>query len=208
MLGRRPRRRRLGASTACCTVRLAGFIALAAMPRRSPKTSSTKIQATEMKLVALHPGSSRRRSSSSRPASVLLDDAKASILKSRGPHGLSEVVYAFTSAANNNGSAFGRLTMNPIRTAARSASRMLTGRFSLIVVVLAIAGSLARKQPVPVTAGTFPTGTPPSSALLGRHRPRRRRLDVLPRPRPRALPRAPRTLRWRDSRDPCSIPRS
>ena len=97
--------------------------------------------------------------------SVVLADPKSSILNP-GPHGLTEVVYAFTSAANNNGSAFGGLTGNTDWFNTTLGLAMLAGRFLPIVLVLAIAGSLARKQPVPVTAGTFPTGTPLFAGLL------------------------------------------
>ena len=120
------------------------------------------------------------RSSSSRRSSVVLDRAKSSILNP-GPHGLSEVVYAFTSAANNNGSAFGGLTGNTDWFNTTLGLAMLAGRFLLIVPVLAIAGSLARKQPVPASAGTFPTGTPLFAALLvGVDRDRRRRSPTSP----------------------------
>ncbi len=95
----------------------------------------------------------------------MLANPKSSILNP-GPHGLSEVVYAFTSAANNNGSAFGGLTGNTDWYNTTLGLAMLSGRFLPIVLVLAIAGSLARKQPVPVTAGTFPTGTPLFAGLL------------------------------------------
>src|SRR6185295_16774296 len=98
-------------------------------------------------------------------ASVLIDSAKASILNP-GAHGLSEIVYAFTSASNNNGSAFGGLTGNTDWYNTTLGLCMLVGRFLLIVPVLAIAGSLARKQPAPATAGTFPTGTPLFAGLL------------------------------------------
>ena len=84
--------------------------------------------------------------------SVVLDTAKASILNP-GAHGLSEVVYAFTSAPNNNGSAFGGLTGNTDWYNTTLGLAMLAGRFLPIVVVLAIAGSLAAKQTVPRTAG-------------------------------------------------------
>jgi K+-transporting ATPase ATPase A chain len=97
--------------------------------------------------------------------SVVLANPKSSILSPR-PHGLTEVVYAFTSAANNNGSAFGGLTGNTDWYNTTLGLAMLAGRFLPIVLVLAIAGSLARKQPVPVTAGTFPTGTPLFAGLL------------------------------------------
>jgi potassium-transporting ATPase potassium-binding subunit len=76
------------------------------------------------------------------------------------------VVYAFTSAANNNGSAFGGLSGNTDWFNTTLGLVMLGGRFLPIVLVLAIAGSLARKQRLPVTAGTFPTGTPLFAGLL------------------------------------------
>ena len=98
-------------------------------------------------------------------ASVLLGPAKASILNP-GPHGLSEVVYAFTSAGNNNGSAFAGLSGNTDWYNVTLAMAMLVGRFVLMVAALAIAGSLGRKQPVPTSAGTFPTGTPLFTGLL------------------------------------------
>jgi potassium-transporting ATPase potassium-binding subunit len=96
---------------------------------------------------------------------VVMGTAKASILNP-GPHGLSEVAYAFTSAGNNNGSAFGGLTGNTDWYNTTLGLAMLCGRFLLIVPVLALAGSLARKHPVPASAGTFPTGTPLFVALL------------------------------------------
>ncbi len=81
-------------------------------------------------------------------ASVVLGTAKASILNP-GPHGLSEVVYAFTSAANNNGSAFGGLNAATAWYTTTLGLAMLVGRFLLIIPLLAIAGSLAAKQPAP-----------------------------------------------------------
>jgi K+-transporting ATPase ATPase A chain len=97
--------------------------------------------------------------------SSVLAGPKSSILNT-GPHGLSEIVYAFTSAANNNGSAFGGLTGNTDWYNTTLGLTMLFGRFFLIVPVLAIAGSLARKQSIPATAGTFPTNTPLFFVLL------------------------------------------
>jgi K+-transporting ATPase ATPase A chain len=98
-------------------------------------------------------------------ASVLLDTASSAVLNG-GAHGLAEIVYAFTSAGNNNGSAFGGLTATSDWYTVTLGLAMLAGRFLLIVPVLAIAGSLARKQPVPITAGTFPTGSPLFAGLL------------------------------------------
>jgi K+-transporting ATPase ATPase A chain len=87
-------------------------------------------------------------------------------LHNQGPHGLSEMTYAFTSMSNNNGSAFAGLNGNTNWFNITGALSMLVGRFLLMVPVLAIAGSLGRKQKVPVSAGTFPTNTGLFSALL------------------------------------------
>ena len=143
---------------------LAVFIA-GLMVGRTPEYLGKKIQAAEMKLVVLYLLIVPTLALALSAVSVLLDDAKASILNP-GAHGLSEVVYAFTSASNNNGSAFGGLTGNTDWYNTTLGLAMLGGRFLPIVLVLAIAGSLARKQPVPASAGTFPTGTPLFVGLL------------------------------------------
>jgi K+-transporting ATPase ATPase A chain len=77
-----------------------------------------------------------------------------------GPHGFSEVLYAFTSAANNNGSAFAGITVNDQWWDTATGLCMVVGRFLPMVFVLALAGSLARQRPVPVSAGTLPTHRP------------------------------------------------
>jgi len=143
---------------------LAVFIA-GLMVGRTPEYLGKKIQAPEMKLVAIY---------ILLPAITILTLAGASVvihtaLNSRlndGPHGLSEIVYAFTSSFNNNGSAFGGLTANTLWYDSMLGLTMLIGRLVSMVAVLAIAGSLARKQPVPATAGTFPTATPLFAGLL------------------------------------------
>ncbi len=81
-----------------------------------------------------------------------------------GPHGFSEVLYAFTSAAANNGSAFAGLSANTMFYNVTLGVGMLVGRFFVIVPALAIAGSLAAKKTVPASAGTFPTTGRCSSA--------------------------------------------
>ena len=96
---------------------------------------------------------------------IRADVEKTSILNP-GPHGLSEVLYAFTSAANNNGSAFAGLTANTPWLNTALGVAMLLGRFVPIVFVLALAGSLARQQHVPETAGTLPTHRPQFVGLL------------------------------------------
>ncbi|MFY1626397.1 potassium-transporting ATPase subunit KdpA [Micromonospora sp. WMMD723] len=77
-----------------------------------------------------------------------------------GPHGLTEVLYAFTSASNNNGSAFAGITVNTAWWNTALGLCMLLGRFLPIIFVLALAGSLARQAPVPASEGTLPTHRP------------------------------------------------
>jgi K+-transporting ATPase ATPase A chain len=83
-----------------------------------------------------------------------------------GPHGLSEILYAFTSGTANNGSAFAGLTANTRWYNLSIGSAMLIGRFLMIVPMLAIAGSLGRKKRIPPSPGTFPVTTPLFAALL------------------------------------------
>jgi len=83
-----------------------------------------------------------------------------------GPHGFSEVLYAFSSAANNNGSAFAGLSANTVFYNTALGIAMFIGRFWVIIPVLAIAGSLAKKNQVPAGLGTLPTHTPLFVALL------------------------------------------
>jgi potassium-transporting ATPase potassium-binding subunit len=138
---------------AVMTVFVAGL-----MVGRTPEYLRKKITAREMKLVSLYILAT--------PAVVLvgaavamgLAVARASIFNTAPPpHGFSEVLYAFTSAGNNNGSAFGGLSANiPFYNTALGLV-MLFGRFLPMVIVLALAGSFARQQPVPVTQGTLPT---------------------------------------------------
>ena len=143
---------------------LAVFIA-GLMVGRTPEYLGKKIQAAEMKLVVLYLLAVPALILTFAGISVLIGTATASILNP-GPHGLSEVVYAFTSASNNNGSAFGGLSGNTDWFNTTLGLTMLGGRFLLIVPALAIAGSLARKQHIPATAGTLPTGTPLFAGLL------------------------------------------
>jgi K+-transporting ATPase ATPase A chain len=87
-------------------------------------------------------------------------------LLNKGPHGLSEMLYAYTSAAGNNGSAFAGLSADTPWYNVTLAIAMLLGRFMVIVPTLALAGSLAAKKIAPPTLGTFPVTTPLFSALL------------------------------------------
>jgi K+-transporting ATPase ATPase A chain len=83
-----------------------------------------------------------------------------------GPHGFSEILYAFVSGAGNNGSAFGGLTVNTPWYDATIGLTMLAGRFLMIIPMLAIAGNLAQKKYVPPSLGTFPVTTPLFTTLL------------------------------------------
>jgi len=83
-----------------------------------------------------------------------------------GPHGLSEILYSFTSQAGNNGSAFAGLTTNTLWYNTTGALTMLIGRFFMIIPMLAIAGNLAQKKYVPPSLGTFPVTTPLFTVLL------------------------------------------
>jgi K+-transporting ATPase ATPase A chain len=83
-----------------------------------------------------------------------------------GPHGLSQILYAYTSGAANNGSAFAGINANTLWYNVSMAFDMLLGRFFMVIPVLAIAGNLARKKIVPESAGTFPVTTPLFSGLL------------------------------------------
>ncbi|WJL94112.1 potassium-transporting ATPase subunit KdpA [Microbacterium sp. ET2] len=93
-------------------------------------------------------------------------DVEATSIWNPGIHGLSEVLYAFTSASNNNGSAFAGLTANTPWLNTALGVAMLLGRFLPIVLVLALAGSLAAQRPVPSTVGTLPTHRPQFVGLL------------------------------------------
>jgi K+-transporting ATPase ATPase A chain len=87
-------------------------------------------------------------------------------LNNPGPHGLSEMLYAFTSGTGNNGSAFAGISANTLWYNTTIGIAMLVGRFMMIIPMLAIAGSLARKKIVPPSLGTFPVTTPLFSTLL------------------------------------------
>jgi K+-transporting ATPase ATPase A chain len=89
-----------------------------------------------------------------------------SSISNAGPHGLTQILYAFTSMAGNNGSAFGGLSGNTLWYNSAGAMTMLIGRFFMILPMLAIAGNLAKKKYVPPSLGTFPVTTPLFSVLL------------------------------------------
>ncbi|HHY67248.1 MAG TPA: potassium-transporting ATPase subunit KdpA [Alicyclobacillus sp.] len=135
------------------------------MVGRTPEYLGKKIEAREVKLATL---------AVIIPAAAILIGAAVSVvipaglasLGNPGPHGLSEILYAFSSAAGNNGSAFGGLNANTLYYNLTLALTMLIGRFGVILPVLGIAGSLTAKKSVPEGPGTFRTDTSLFSVLL------------------------------------------
>lgn len=138
---------------------LAVFIA-GLMVGRTPEYLGKKIQSTEMKLIALYLLAMPATVLGFTAASMFVGSVKSTTIFSSGAHGFSEILYAFTSGANNNGSAFAGITATTHWMDTTLGLSMLFGRFLLIVPVLAIAGALANKRIVPANAGTFPTHKP------------------------------------------------
>ncbi|MEV4161753.1 potassium-transporting ATPase subunit KdpA [Nonomuraea dietziae] len=139
---------------AVITVFVAGL-----MVGRTPEYLGKKIGSREIKLASMY--------FLVAPILVLVGTAVAmgneaglAAMLNSGPHGFSEILYAFTSASNNNGSAFGGVTVNTPWYDVALGLCMLLGRFLPIIFVLALAGSLARQKPAPESAGTLPTHRP------------------------------------------------
>jgi K+-transporting ATPase ATPase A chain len=143
---------------------LAVFIA-GLMVGRTPEYLGKKIEQKEMKMAAL--------AILILPASILgfaaiatvIPAGTSSILNS-GPHGLTEILYAYTSGTGNNGSAFAGLNANTPWYNWTIGFAMLIGRFAFVIPVMALAGSIVKKKVVPASAGTFPTTGPLFVGLL------------------------------------------
>jgi len=135
------------------------------MVGRTPEYLGKKIEAFDVKmaiLAVLLPS-----------AGILIFSAVAaslnvglSSLNNAGPHGLSEILYAFSSTAGNNGSAFAGLNGNTVFYNLTLAANMLIGRFGVIIPVMAIAGNLVKKNIAPASSGTFATDSPLFVVLL------------------------------------------
>ena len=143
---------------------LAVFIA-GLMVGRTPEYLGKKIEAYDVKMAMLV--------TLVFPLIILVLTAVSSVegfgtssISNPGPHGLTQILYAFTSMAGNNGSAFGGLSGNTLWYNAAGAMTMLVGRFFMILPMLAIAGNLAKKRSIPPSLGTFPVTTPLFSVLL------------------------------------------
>jgi K+-transporting ATPase ATPase A chain len=129
------------------------------MVGRTPEYLGKKIEAFEVKMAAIVLLVPVLTVLLGTAVAVLLPAGQAGVLNP-GPHGFSEILYAFSSAGNNNGSAFAGLSANTAFYNTALGIAMLISRYWLIVPVLAIAGSLGAKKIVPPSAGTLPTHTP------------------------------------------------
>jgi len=143
---------------------MAVFIA-GLMIGRTPEYLGKKIEAFDMKMISIAILATPLFVLACTAIAVVSADGRAGVANP-GPHGFSEILYAFTSSANNNGSAFAGLSANTPFYNVLTAVAMWFGRFAVIVPVLGIAGSLAAKKRLAVTAGTMPTHGPLFVALL------------------------------------------
>jgi K+-transporting ATPase ATPase A chain len=144
---------------------LAVFIA-GLMVGRTPEYLGKKIESYDVKMAMLYVLIFPLSILGFSAVALMMPNLGLSALTNAGPHGLSEILYAYTSATGNNGSAFGGLSANTHWYNLSLASAMLIGRFLMIVPMLAIAGNLAGKKLVPPSPGTFPVHTPLFTVLL------------------------------------------
>jgi K+-transporting ATPase ATPase A chain len=145
---------------AIVTVFIAGL-----MVGRTPEYLGKKIEAFEVKMAALGILIPVLAILTGTAVAVMLSTARSSIANP-GPHGFSEILYAFSSATGNNGSAFAGLSADTPFYNTSLAIAMLIGRYWILVPALAIGGSLARKKAIPISAGTLPTHGPLFVGLL------------------------------------------
>jgi len=144
---------------------LAVFIA-GLMVGRTPEYLGKKIEAYDVKMSMLYVLIFPLVILVFAAIAVLAPSFGTSQLANQGPHGLSEIIYAYTSGTGNNGSAFAGISANTYWYNSTIGAAMLVGRFLMIVPMLAVAGNLARKKLVPPSLGTFPVTTPLFTVLL------------------------------------------
>jgi K+-transporting ATPase ATPase A chain len=144
---------------------LAVFIA-GLMVGRTPEYLGKKIEAYDVKMSMLYVLIFPLVILVFAAIAVLAPGFGTSQLANQGPHGLSEIIYAYTSGTGNNGSAFAGISANTYWYNSTIGAAMLVGRFLMIVPMLAVAGNLARKKLVPPSLGTFPVTTPLFTTLL------------------------------------------
>jgi len=136
------------------------------MVGRTPEYLGKKIEAYDVKMTMLYVLIFPLVILVLTAVSVLSPQMGLSSLNNNGPHGLSEILYAFVSTAGNNGSAFAGLNANTHWYNVSTGFNVLIGRFLMMIPMLALAGNLARKKSVPPSPGTFPVNTPLFTVLL------------------------------------------
>jgi K+-transporting ATPase ATPase A chain len=136
------------------------------MVGRTPEYLGKKIEAYDVKMAMLYALIFPLVILTFAAVSVVSPSFGTSQLNNAGPHGLSEILYAFTSGTGNNGSAFAGISANTYWYNTTVGAAMLVGRFLMIIPMLAVAGSLARKKAVPPSLGTFPVTSPLFTTLL------------------------------------------
>src|ERR1700744_5580863 len=144
---------------------IVGVFIAGLMIGRTPEYVGKKIEAFEMKMTSIAILVMPALALAGTAVAVSVSAGQAGVANP-GAHGFSEILYAFTSASNNNGSAFAGLSANTLFYNVALGLAMWLGRFAMIVPILAIAGSLAAKKRVPVTSGTMPTHGPTFVVLL------------------------------------------
>jgi K+-transporting ATPase ATPase A chain len=144
---------------------LAVFIA-GLMVGRTPEYLGKKIESFDVKMAMLYVLIFPLSILGFTAVTLMMPNVGLSSLANVGPHGLTEILYAYTSATGNNGSAFAGLSANTHWYNLSLGTAMLVGRFMMIVPMLAVAGSLAKKKLVPPSPGTFPVHTPLFTVLL------------------------------------------
>ena len=136
------------------------------MVGRTPEYLGKKIESFDIKMAMLYVLVFPLSILTFSAISLMMPNLGLAALGNAGPHGLSEILYAYASATGNNGSAFAGLSANTTWYNLSLAAAMLIGRFLMIVPMLAVAGNLAQKKLVPPSSGTFPVHTPLFTALL------------------------------------------
>jgi K+-transporting ATPase ATPase A chain len=136
------------------------------MVGRTPEYLGKKIEAYDVKMTMLYVLIFPLIILSLTAAFVMSPTVGLSSLANHGPHGLTEILYAFTSSAGNNGSAFAGLNANTWWYNVAIGWTMLVGRLLMMIPVLALAGNLAQKKSVPPSPGTFPVNTTLFAVLL------------------------------------------
>jgi K+-transporting ATPase ATPase A chain len=141
-------------------IALVGLFVAGLMIGRTPEYLGKQVTVTEMKLIALYTIIAPLTILPLAAAALVTNAGLAGLTTNKGPHGLSEILVAYTTSMANNGQNFAGLSANTPFYNITTALAMLAGRFGLAIPALALAGRFARQPSKPVTAGTLPTDTP------------------------------------------------